>query len=327
MSLGAGGPPSSDDQSASLEDKDCPSPGLDTLKESTSGGVSASASSSSAESSSDSEAESDDEEPKAEGPTEDPGQPSTEQVPAQESQRIQPACEHCTADTKLSEQVTPRLLSKGQFLLKVDGEGTYQCTETGLIFEVTRKVDIKYCVLSWSKFAELVEKPWVVGGPLFDVKCEPGGLSSIQFPHSLCLGHHDTDMTFRVFHVKSSGASLEHAVDHSGTHVTWRVSSLSPVGPVIQSEDAVSHHGAVILYKAVDQNPSLSFRVYIATNNESFIKDISKAVKHSSSEVREDRQAPGVPEEAAGRARSTGSSVSPRRRSPPRRLSLWTARF
>lgn len=89
-------------------------------------------------------------------------------------------------------------------------------------------------------------------------------------------------MTFKVFHVKSSGASLEHTVDHSGTHVTWRVSSLSPVGPVIQSEEAVSHHGAVILYKAIDQNPSLSFRVYIATNNESFIKDISKAVKHSS---------------------------------------------
>lgn len=74
------------------------------------------------------------------------------------------------------------------FRLKADGEGTYQCTETGLIFEVTRKVDIKYCILSWSKYADLVVKPWVVGGPLFDVNCEPGGLSSIQFPHSLCLG-------------------------------------------------------------------------------------------------------------------------------------------
>lgn len=178
--------------------------------------------------------------------------------------------------------MTPRLLSRGQFLLKADGEGTYQCTETGLIFEVTRKVDIKYCILSWSKYADLVVKPWVVGGPLFDVNCEPGGLSSIQFPHSLCLSSHDSDMTFKVFHVKNSGASLEHIVDHSASHVTWRVSSLSPVGPVIQSEDTVSHHGAVILYKAVDQNPSLSFRVYIATNNESFIKDISKSVKHSS---------------------------------------------
>ncbi|ELK37665.1 hypothetical protein MDA_GLEAN10017666 [Myotis davidii] len=89
-------------------------------------------------------------------------------------------------------------------------------------------------------------------------------------------------MTFRVLHVKNSEASLECAVDHSATHVKWHVSSLSPVGPVIQSEETLYHHGAVILYKVIDQNPSLSFRVYIATNNESFIKDIAKAVKHSS---------------------------------------------
>lgn len=178
--------------------------------------------------------------------------------------------------------MTPRLLSRGQFLLKVDTEGVYECTETGLIFEVNRKVDIKYCVLSWSKYADLVVKPWAVGGPMFDVKCDPACLTSIQFPHSLCLGHHDANMTFRVLHVKNSEASLECAVDHSATHVKWHVSSLSPVGPVIQSEETLYHHGAVILYKVIDQNPSLSFRVYVATNNESFIKDIAKAVKHSS---------------------------------------------
>ncbi|KAF3827266.1 hypothetical protein GH733_002752 [Mirounga leonina] len=199
-----------------------------------------------------------------------------------ELKKIQPYCEHCNAENKHNEQVTPRLLSGEQFLLKLDTEGTYQCTETGLIFEVNRKVDIKYCVLSWSKYADLVVKPWVVGGPLFDVKCDPTCITSIQFPHSLCLGHHDANMTFKVLHVKSSGASLESTVDHSTTHVKWRVNSLSPVGPVIQSEETVYHHGAVILYKAIDHNPSLSFRVYIATNNESFIKDISKSVKHSS---------------------------------------------
>lgn len=195
------------------------------------------------------------------------------------------------------------------YRLKVDTEGIYECTETGLIFEVNRKVDIKYSILSWSKYADLVVKPWAVGGPLFDVKCDPTCLTSIQFPHSLCLGRkylfadslisvcmcvcegmratparpealirfhvltdHDASMTFKVLHVKTTGASLEYTVDHSATHVKWHVTSLSPVGPVIQSEETVFHHGAVILYKAIDRNPSLSFRVYIATNNESFIK-------------------------------------------------------
>ncbi|XP_010838202.1 PREDICTED: uncharacterized protein LOC104988541 [Bison bison bison] len=290
MSQDSGVAESSDDHHGSLEEKDYPSPNLDTSGDSKSGEDSSFESGS--------EAESDNEEAKPEKTNGKLGESSTEEASAQveewedkelptqhynsESNKIQSHCEHCNAENKHNELVTPRLLSRGQFLLKVDGEGTYQCTETGLIFEVNRKVDIKYCVLSWSKYSDLIVKPWAVGGPLFDVKCDPLCLTSIQFPHSLCLGHRDANMTFKVFHVKSTGASLEYTVDHSATHVKWRVSSLSPVGPVVQSEETVFHHGAVILYKAIDHNPSLSFRVYVATNNESFIKDISKSVKHSS---------------------------------------------
>ncbi|XP_057596003.1 caspase recruitment domain-containing protein 8-like [Hippopotamus amphibius kiboko] len=290
MSGGAGVAAGSEDHNASSEEKGCPSPNLDTSKDSKSGEDSSSESSS--------ESESGNEEPKPEKTNGELGESSTEEASAQveewenkelltdhfnsEFNKIQSHCEHCNAENKDNELVTPRLLSRGQFLLKVDTEGTYQCRETGLIFEVNRKVDIKYCILSWSKYADLVVKPWVVGGPLFDVKCDPTCLTSIQFPHSLCLGQRDTSMTFKVLHVKSTGASLEYTVDHSATHVKWHVSSLSPVGPVIQSEETVFHHGAVILYKAIDHNPSLSFRVYVATNNESFIKDISKSVKHSS---------------------------------------------
>ncbi|XP_070263000.1 NACHT, LRR and PYD domains-containing protein 1a-like isoform X1 [Myotis yumanensis] len=287
MSCGGEAAESSDDRSVSSEEKDCPSSNLDTSKDSKSGEDSSSESSS--------ESDSDNEEPKT---NEELGEVSAEGASAQaeewgdkesptnhfnsECVKIEPHCQHCNAENKHNEQVTPRLLSRGQFLLKVDTEGVYECTETGLIFEVNRKVDIKYCVLSWSKYADLVVKPWAVGGPMFDVKCDPACLTSIQFPHSLCLGRHDANMTFRVLHVKNSEASLECIVDHSATHVRWHVSSLSPVGPVIQSEETLYHHGAVILYKVIDQNPSLSFRVYVATNNESYIKDIAKAVKHSS---------------------------------------------
>ncbi|NXY19495.1 CARD8 protein, partial [Atrichornis clamosus] len=87
------------------------------------------------------------------------------------------------------EQVTPRRLAGGQFMVKLDAEGSYQCSITGLIFEVTGTARITYSLLSWSKYASLVEKPWMVGGPLFDVRCDSApALSSIQFPHCLCLG-------------------------------------------------------------------------------------------------------------------------------------------
>ncbi|NXI18530.1 NLR1A protein, partial [Irena cyanogastra] len=74
------------------------------------------------------------------------------------------------------------------FLVQLDAEGSYQCSTTGLVFEVTSAARITYSLLSWSRFAQLVQKPWVVGGPLFDVRCSaPGALLSIHFPHCLCL--------------------------------------------------------------------------------------------------------------------------------------------
>ncbi|XP_075617746.1 uncharacterized protein LOC104635021 isoform X2 [Balearica regulorum gibbericeps] len=193
-----------------------------------------------------------------------------------------PPCEHCRNQNDQKEQVTPRRLSGGQYVVRLDAEGTYQCSLTGLIFEVTGAVKITYSLLSWSKYASLVEKPWIVGGPLFDVHCDSApALTSIQFPHSLCLSDHGAGMAFRVLHVKGEGAAIEPSADYSASHVKWLVNSLSPVGPLIQSQEPVQYHGAVILYKVVDEHPSLSFRVYVATNNDSFVKDISRAVKHS----------------------------------------------
>ncbi|NXS32177.1 NLRP1 protein, partial [Pomatostomus ruficeps] len=87
------------------------------------------------------------------------------------------------------EQVTPRRLAGGQFMVQLDAEGSYQCSVTGLVFEVTAATRVTYALLSWSKFSALVEPPWRVGGPLFDVRCqEPGALRSLHFPHCLCLG-------------------------------------------------------------------------------------------------------------------------------------------
>ncbi|XP_058700230.1 caspase recruitment domain-containing protein 8 [Poecile atricapillus] len=193
-----------------------------------------------------------------------------------------PHCEHCRNENDQKEQVTPRKLAGGQFMVQLDAEGSYQCSITGLVFEVTGAARITYSLLSWSKFARLVEKPWIVGGPLFDVRCSaPSALGSIQFPHCLCLGGDGAAVAFKVLHVKGGGAAIEPSAEFSASHVKWVVSSLSPVGPLIHSQEPLHYHGVVILYKAVDEHPSLSFWVYLATNNHSVIKDIENSVKHS----------------------------------------------
>ncbi|XP_071214979.1 uncharacterized protein [Salvelinus alpinus] len=195
-------------------------------------------------------------------------------------------CEKCKAiqQSQGNDLVTPRKISKGRLQVQLEGEGAYECSVTGLVFEVSERVLIRYSVLSWSKFGMFLGDSWRFAGPIFNVDCvnSPSSiLTSIQFPHSLCLADPDSEMTFSVLHMKDSCPVIEPSVDHSGSHVKWRVSSLSPVGPIVQSSKPVEHHGVVLVFKELALNNSYSFRIYLATNNSSDIKDIGKEVRCS----------------------------------------------
>ncbi|XP_072525324.1 uncharacterized protein [Salminus brasiliensis] len=191
-------------------------------------------------------------------------------------------CEKCEALQRPQyERVTPRRISRGRRQLMLEDEGVYECSETGLVFEVSQKVQIRYSVLSWSKFGTYLNDSWKFAGPIFDVDCDPSILKSIQFPHSLCLADRDNEVKFSVLHVKNNQGLIEPSVDHSRSHIKWSVSSLSPVGPIVQTTKPAEHHGVVLVYKEVGQTDSYSFRVYLATNNHSDIKDIQREVRSS----------------------------------------------
>ncbi|KAL2095938.1 hypothetical protein ACEWY4_008086 [Coilia grayii] len=193
-----------------------------------------------------------------------------------------PCCEKCKGIQNHDyEVVMPRKISRGRLQLMLECEGTYECSVTGLVFEVTQRVQIKYCVLSWSKFGSYLKDSWKFAGPIFDVDCDPTILKSIQFPHSLCLADKDSEVRFSVLHVKDSKPLIEPSADHSGSHIKWSVTSLSPVGPIVQTSRPPQHHGVVLVYKEVGQQASYSFRVYLSSNNGSDIKDIQNAVRRS----------------------------------------------
>uniref|UniRef100_UPI0037E7212E uncharacterized protein isoform X2 n=1 Tax=Semicossyphus pulcher TaxID=241346 RepID=UPI0037E7212E len=194
-------------------------------------------------------------------------------------------CEKCKAiqQSHGNERVTPRRISKGRLQVQLEGEGTYECTVTGLVFEASEPVLVRYSVLSWSKFGSFLPGPWKFAGPIFNVDTvnkDASVLKSIQFPHSICLADPENEMTFSVLHIKDNRPLIEPTVDHSGSHVKWNVSSLSPVGPIIQTTQSVEHHGVVLVYKQLGgDNNNYSFHVYLATNNASDIKDIGKQVR------------------------------------------------
>lgn len=74
--------------------------------------------------------------------------------------------------------------------VQLEGEGTYECSVTGLVFEASERVLVRYSVLSWSKFGSFLRDSWKFAGPIFNVDTvnkEASVLKSIQFPHSVCL--------------------------------------------------------------------------------------------------------------------------------------------
>ncbi|XP_078266193.1 uncharacterized protein LOC144599285 isoform X4 [Rhinoraja longicauda] len=130
-----------------------------------------------------------------------------------------PCCD--THKNENFEQVTPRHISEERFCLKLEHEGSYQCVATGLVFEVTDKVDIIYSILSWCKYDTFLKDNWKLCGPLFDVKSDPARIKSIHFPHSLCLANSSPDLNFKILHIKDKEAEIESATEHSTSHVQW----------------------------------------------------------------------------------------------------------
>ncbi|XP_047247593.1 uncharacterized protein LOC124884047 isoform X2 [Girardinichthys multiradiatus] len=201
----------------------------------------------------------------------------------EEAPRFQFCCEKCKAITQTHGQeiVTPQRISNGCFQLQLE-EGQYECSVTGLVFEASERVLVQYSVLSWSKFSSFLSNSWKLAGPIFNIHTvdkDASVLTSIQFPHSICLAQSlDNVVPFSILHMKDM-AFIEPSAEYSRRHVKWKVTVLSPVGPIIPITLPVEYHGVVLVYKRLycDSN-NYSFHVYLAINDQSSINDIHEQV-------------------------------------------------
>ncbi|POI34545.1 hypothetical protein CIB84_001703 [Bambusicola thoracicus] len=78
--------------------------------------------------------------------------------------------------------------------------GIFQCSETGLAFEVESTASIVYRYATWSThLKEADQNVWVPAGPLFYIWALPGTVRAVYLPHFICLS--DADI---------SGCSIAH---------------------------------------------------------------------------------------------------------------------
>lgn len=98
------------------------------------------------------------------------------------------------------------------FRVQLEGEGTYECSVTGLVFEASERVLVRYSILSWSKFGSFLRDSWKFAGPIFNVDTvnkDASVLKSIQFPHSVCLAGEISELSLSCL---SSVISLQYMI-------------------------------------------------------------------------------------------------------------------
>ncbi|XP_059930344.1 uncharacterized protein LOC132473960 [Gadus macrocephalus] len=203
----------------------------------------------------------------------------------EEEMHFKSHCEKCKASQQSPEyeKVTPTKISKWSFQVQLEGEGTYECSATGLVFEVSEQALVRYSVLSWFQFSEFLQDSWRPAGSVYDVDVvnkDSSVLKFIHFPHSLCLAEPMRDLSFSVLHVKERHADIESTVGFTASHVKWRVSSLSLLGPIQSSFWSiylwmVEHHAMVLIYKEQNKKDPI-FQVYLGLNSDSEIKAIEE---------------------------------------------------
>ncbi|XP_032303830.1 NACHT, LRR and PYD domains-containing protein 1a-like isoform X1 [Coturnix japonica] len=80
------------------------------------------------------------------------------------------------------------------------GPGIFQCSETGLAFEVESAATIVYRYADWrTHLKETDQNLWEPAGPLFNIWVLPGTVQDVYLPHFICVSNVDT-----------SGCSIAH---------------------------------------------------------------------------------------------------------------------
>ncbi|XP_050762384.1 caspase recruitment domain-containing protein 8 [Gymnogyps californianus] len=90
------------------------------------------------------------------------------------------------------------------------GAGIFQCSITGLSFEVKSPVTITYRYATWTRHLSKADQEiWVPAGPLFHINVQPGVVQAVRLPHFICLAEDVNTSLCSIAHFKSGKMTLE----------------------------------------------------------------------------------------------------------------------
>ncbi|CAI5671032.1 unnamed protein product [Oreochromis niloticus] len=123
--------------------------------------------------------------------------------------------------------------------------GLYQCSVTGLVFDMQGEGDVVYRTVPWNRrlLDKHHKKP---AGPLFDIKCQQQSVCQLHLPHCELISTGGGQF-LQVAHVKDEGVELIPPHQITESHVVINITGFSGYGNVKDKDSACEPVRALVL--------------------------------------------------------------------------------
>ncbi|PKU39226.1 caspase recruitment domain-containing protein 8-like isoform x14 [Limosa lapponica baueri] len=156
--------------------------------------------------------------------------------------------------------------------------GIFQCSLTGLSFQVKSAVTITYRYDTWTEhLSEADWETWVPAGPLFHIEVQPGVVQAVHLPHFICLADVNTSLC-SIAHFKSGEMTLERPTRLIAFSAVLENPSFSLLGVLWRrlrsALNSLPMHSSVLIFQ--QSNAANTFRFYLIPDDNSVKQAIKK---------------------------------------------------
>uniref|UniRef100_A0A8C3JRU6 FIIND domain-containing protein n=1 Tax=Calidris pygmaea TaxID=425635 RepID=A0A8C3JRU6_9CHAR len=154
--------------------------------------------------------------------------------------------------------------------------GVFQCSLTGLSFEVKSAVTITYRYDTWARrLSEADRETWVPAGPLFHIEVQPGVVQAVYLPHFICLAEDVNTSLCSIAHFKSGEMTLEKPTRLIAFSAVLENPSFSLLGVLLwrlrsalnSALNSLPMHSSVLIFQT--SNAANTFRFYLIPDDNS----------------------------------------------------------
>ncbi|CAI5671045.1 unnamed protein product [Oreochromis niloticus] len=154
------------------------------------------------------------------------------------------------------EKFIPIVTDDKTYLFQCSCAGLYQCSVTGLVFDMQAEGDVVYRTVPWNRrlLAQHHKKP---AGPLFDIKCQQQSVCQLHLPHCEIIST-GRGQFLQVAHVKDEGIEFIPPHQITETRVVINITGFSGYG-IVKDEDSTPDpvQAMVLLFYKPPEEPNL----------------------------------------------------------------------